>query len=99
MNIQEYLLCCLGEEASEITKECSKAMRFGIDDDYKDYGTPRSNLCDELNQLLGVVSILEARGILPPDWRSEAAQRAKVFKVSQFMDYSFNCGALDELEK
>ena len=32
MNKVEYFLTCLNKECSEIIKDCSKALRFGLND-------------------------------------------------------------------
>jgi len=56
-----YLLVCAAEEASEITKECLKAVRFGLDTDYKGT-TPRGRLKQEVADLLIILDELTSIG-------------------------------------
>ena len=103
MNVTEHLLTCLAEEGGEVSKECHKALRFGLDDKLTldPHGprgtqglTNREKLIDELNDLLGVVMMLTDRGIIPKDWQDPAKQDAKTHKVARYMDYALRVGSL-----
>ena len=103
MNTAEHLLVCLSEECGEVAKECSKALRFGLDDQVtlNPYGprgtqgpTVREKIVDELNDLLGIVSMLVQRGILPENWQDAVKQDAKTHRVAAYMDYAVRGGTL-----
>jgi hypothetical protein len=91
VNCIEHLLVCLGEEGAEITQDVSKSLRFGLDDRniLNPTGpTNRERLIEELNDLLGVASMLVDKGVLPSDWQDEEKQVAKKSKVTKFMRYA-----------
>lgn len=97
MNATEHLLTCLAEEGAEIAQDCAKALRFGLSDRNVLNPTGPTNaerIVDELNNLMGVVNMLCNRGALPHDWQDAEKQRAKVSKVSKFMGYAREQGAL-----
>lgn len=99
MNFKEHLLVLLMEEAAEVAKETAKALRFGLEDRSvlnPDGPTNRERMVDELNDLMGVVAMLEEHAIVPVDWFSPIKQKAKREKVMQFMLYAQSVGALHE---
>jgi len=71
MNKVDYLLITLMEECAEIQKECSKCLRFGIGDK-ESLHNPNSvdtlsnvqRLNNEVNDLLGVIELLQEESIL-----------------------------------
>lgn len=94
MNIQEYLLTCLSEEAAELIQVVGKAQRFGLDDNYFDE-SPREALERELNDLLGVIELMnENDDVDITGWISRDSIEAKKKKVKKFMKYSENKGLL-----
>ena len=59
MNKEKYLLLCLIEECNEIEHRACKAIRFGLNE--KQPGQDKTNaqrLHDEINDLMGVISLL-----------------------------------------
>lgn len=97
MNTVEHILTCLAEEGSEVTKDVTKSLRFGLDDRniLNPTGpTNRERLIDELNDLLGVTWLLVDEGVLPPNWMNAEKQIAKKEKVLKFMQYAKEHGAL-----
>jgi len=104
MNIREYLLACLAEEASEVTKDSLKAQRFGIDD-FNPHDTkvpPPKNwerIVAELNDLLAVADLLTdpqyGPPVLPKDWNDPEAQRLKKMKLLKYMGYARERGTLE----
>jgi hypothetical protein len=86
-NDQEYLLVCLAEECSEVTKACSKILRFGMDSYHpKDHKTTnKNNLVYELNDLMSVVEMLVERNIIPTKWENYAQRTEKTEKVIHYM--------------
>jgi hypothetical protein len=104
MNYTEHLLTCLAEECGEVAKEAHKALRFGLYDQVTinpngPRGTTGPNnkekIVEELNDLMGVVRMLETCGALPRDWQDAELQDRKVWKVSAFMGYARRVGALE----
>ena len=97
MDVKEHLLTCLSEEASEIIKDVSKSLRFGLSDRNVLNPTGPTNwerLIDELNDLFAVVEMLTDRGILPPNWMDLDKIIAKKKKVEQFLDYAVKQGTI-----
>ena len=98
MNVIEHLLVCLGEEAAEITQDCAKSLRFGLDDvNVLNPMGPnnRQRLMVEITQLAAVVDMLMEEGALPR-WEKEGEDifEAKKAKVREFMEYARKKGTL-----
>lgn len=105
MNPTEHLLVCLNEECVEIAKDCDKALRFGLDDKLTtnpdgprgaEGPTNIEKIVGEINDLLGVVLLLEARGVIPFGWNDLEKQQRKMQKVNDFMRYARHVGALQD---
>lgn len=97
MNTEEHLLTCLGEEGTEIAKDVSKSLRFGLDDVncLEPSGpTNRERLVNELNDLEAVRQLCVAHGLVPEDWLDNEKIKAKKEKVLKFMDYARRVGTL-----
>lgn len=97
MNHQEHLLTCLAEECSEVTKDVTKSLRYGLDDrNVLDPTGPtnRERLVDELNDLAAVIDILSEQGIVPRNWWDALKQQKKRAKVAEFLFYAEKVGAL-----
>lgn len=88
MNLKEYLFSQLGEEAGEIAQMCSKINRFGLDEVWKpEVGPNRERLIAEINDLFGVIEVLQELGHLPAviDRPEQiAAKKEKVWKYAQY---------------
>lgn len=105
MNTTEHLLVCLAEECGEVAKECSKALRFGLDDQLTlnpdgprgtEGPTNREKIIAELNDLCGVVRMLEQHGVLPRNCLTDTtAQENKAIKVTRYMRYAVRVGTLE----
>jgi len=85
MNEREHLLVLLMEEASEVIKATSKALRFGLLDSYPDYADGKPNwrvIREELHDLVGVVEMLndDVCDLLPFDRDLIEAKKCKVLK-------------------
>jgi hypothetical protein len=68
------------EECAEVTKDASKALRFGLDNKYQ--GTfPAERLAEELDDLIGVREMLTDRGVIRgPSLEAIDAKKQKVIK-------------------
>lgn len=97
MNTQEHLLTVLAEECAEVAQNCSKALRFGLDDKHPKNGNLRNRvlLDNEVNDLLGAIQLCRSAGILPS--RSSPVRIGlKQAKVRRFMEYARKVGTLKE---
>lgn len=93
LNRKQYLLVKLAEELSEIQKELSKAIIFGIDDEYNGV-TNHQKISAEFNDVRGVIRMINIDGFnIAP--RDEEAIDAKIIKVEKYMQYSAKRGILD----
>jgi hypothetical protein len=101
MNTIQHLMTVLGEEGAEIAQDASKCNRFGCND--RNFLNPTGptnteRLVNELNDLIGVVEMLIAHGVLPEDWMSRQKIEAKKEKVFNCMEYARKVGALEPLK-
>lgn len=104
MNKREYLFTCLAEEAAEVGHSVGKILRFGFADHYKiDEGTNDIVLGKELSDLIAIVELLTEEGIVIPGFgvapytnSCREAIVAKKIKVLKYMEYSKQCGCLEE---
>lgn len=74
------------EECSEIQKLASKSLRFGLEDTFRHESGNRIKISEELNNLLGVIELLNENGVNIQI--SQDAINAKKLKVKKFMQYS-----------
>ena len=90
MTENEVLYLHLMEEAAEVQQRASKLLRFGVDE--REPGQLFNNaerLRGEINDLLGVISILEENGLKKPtDSELAEAIAAKRVKIARFLKYS-----------
>jgi hypothetical protein len=97
MNTIEHLLTVLAEECCEVGQNCSKALRFGLDDKHPKNGNlgNRALLDNEVNDLLGAIELCREAGILPR--RSSPARIGlKQAKVRRYMEYARKVGTLKD---
>ena len=99
MNREEHLLVILCEECAEVTKEATKALRFGLDDHAP--GTPepetnRKKLNAELLDLVAMIDMCINDDIIDRiDFDIEnGLVDAKKRKVEQYLEYSKRKGKL-----
>lgn len=97
LSIQNHLLVCLSEEGSEVTQACCKALRFGLQDGQPKYDN-RTNIdlvCDEVNDLIGVLELLQENSVLPKVVLNRVAINAKKAKVRKYMEYAMDRGCIN----
>ncbi len=95
MNITEHLLVCANEEGLEIGQAADKALRFGLHDGYPE--TDRTNISDfvnEVNDLVGVLELMQENGIELPHLFDRLAIDAKKARVTKYMDVARRLGTL-----
>lgn len=93
MNKKEYLLTCLVEECSEVQKEATKALRFGLDDNWKERGTQADRIVHEFCDLLAIYEMLVEDSLLDDVTTQEMIQMKKE-RVHKYMDYAKERGTL-----
>jgi NTP pyrophosphatase (non-canonical NTP hydrolase) len=96
MTRQEHLLIRLAEECSEVIKEISKSLIFGLDNHYPmGAETNSQKIMDELNDLIAVADMLKEDGAIGPFINQEKIL-AKKKKVEQYLVYSKKLNKLTE---
>jgi hypothetical protein len=93
MNKAEYLLTCLIEECSEVQKEATKALRFGLEDDWKERGTQASRIAHEFCDLISVYDELVKEGLLEDVSTAEMIEM-KQQRLDKYMGYARERGTL-----
>lgn len=95
MTIEEHIITTLGEEGAEISQQCSKANRFGLDDvniKVPDGPDNRRRLVVELNQLVAMADLAANAGLIPKDWMSSPdslqIRREKFEAFETYLNYS-----------
>ena len=71
----EEILDILQEECAEVIVAISKIRRFGIDNSYKDGGTQREHLVQELGDVTLLIELLKARQVYTDKELHEAQVR------------------------
>ena len=71
----EEILDILQEECAEVIVAISKIRRFGIDNVYKDGGTQREHLVQELGDVTLLIELLKARQVYTDKELHEAQVR------------------------
>jgi len=69
------ILDILQEECAEVIVAISKIRRFGIDNSYKEGGTQREHLIQELGDVSLLIELLQAHHVLHPQQLKEAQDR------------------------
>lgn len=96
MTVQEYLLITLMEECSEVIKECSKALRFGLNSTHMNVDhdvTTRQCIANEMIDVVSVAELLVEKGCIPTFWNLEK-KKAKLNKLKKYMDIATEKGKL-----
>lgn len=96
MNRIDLLLVQLAEEATEIGKEAAKCLRFGPEEIYPPIGiTNAARVKLEINDLMGLIEMLQTEGVLPMPIFDRDLIEAKKLKVEEHLSYSAQCGRLE----
>jgi len=72
------ILDILQEECAEVIVAISKIRRFGIDNSYKEGGTQREHLTQELGDVTLLIELLQAHGVFKADELHEAQLRKSI---------------------
>lgn len=95
MNKIEYLLTCFIEECAEVQHETTKALRFGLNDKWKDDPRKQSEkIVDEFHDLMAIYEKLVEEGVLS-DCNVRDLIETKKLKLETFMNYSRENGTLE----
>lgn len=90
----DYLLTCVAEECSEICKEATKGIRFGLHDQWKEKPTAHDALIAEYYDLVAIMEMLFENKILCKLSEEEIVNMIehKKHRVRHFMEYSAKRG-------
>ena len=88
MDKVQEILDILQEECGEVIVAVSKCRRFGMDNSYKDGGTQREHLIQELGDVTLLIDLLKAHGIFTDEELHQAQVRKsqKLIKWSNIFD-------------
>jgi len=97
MTRQEHLVLLVMEEASEVTQEASKVLRFGPDEIYPLINKKNSQrLREEINDFRVVVDMLTETGFFDRTTLREEAGKEKRNKVEWHINHSKKLGIIGE---
>ena len=96
MTKQEHLLVILSEECAELSKEASKALRFGLNDhEPEKTETNAQRIVAEFNDLFAIIGMLKDINCLDEkELVNIKAIQAKQKKVEKWFKYSQSVGTL-----
>jgi hypothetical protein len=80
---QREILVITQEECAEVVQEISKIFRFGIDQQHKDGMMHREKLEQEVGDLLCMINLLTAHGLIRPEAVTQAVEN-KSNKLKQW---------------
>lgn len=93
MTRTEHLLVCLAEECAEVQHTVSKILRFGWSHEWPAYGkTNLDVLEDEINDVLGVLNLLEGEGFQITISAHKQVEKQK--KVEKFINLAKSKGTI-----
>jgi NTP pyrophosphatase (non-canonical NTP hydrolase) len=95
MNRQEHILVVIAEEASEVAKVATKALRFGLDHVHGET-TNHQKLVEEFADLVAMVTMIRTFVADDDALRFKLMIAAKEEKFNKFLEYSKACGTLTE---
>lgn len=94
MDRKEHLLIILAEECMEVAHEVTKALRFGLEDKWKENPTNAEKLTQEMGDLMAVFNMLVVEGHVKPITKESIEE--KYMKVEKFIVYSRERGTLKD---
>ncbi len=80
---QREILVITQEECAEVIQEISKIFRFGIDQQHKDGMMHREKLEQEVGDVLCMINLLTAHGVIRPEAVTQAVEN-KSTKLKQW---------------
>lgn len=87
LNLEQYLLCKLAEEASEIAQIALKSSYFGLDEVRQGQDlSNRQKLNSEIDDLLTILTFMQMYGVFQYEAASEKIALAKKAKIDKFWD-------------
>lgn len=92
MNRKEQLLTILIEECGEVIQAATKALRFGLDDYYKQPPDNKEKISAEMADVMGTFFLLIKEGILDAPEQSLILGREK--RIENYLLYSKEKGTL-----
>jgi len=74
-NKTDEIMGILQEECAEVVVAVSKVRRFGLDKSYKEGGSQRDHLTQEVGDVMLMIELLVEQGVLTVDEIDRAKQR------------------------
>lgn len=100
LNRLDYLLACVGEEASEVGQEVGKSLRFGLTNAYRNEPQNIQKLLQEFYQLTAVVDALtQELGVEVPEELAQRWMQQKLVSLQKTMAESIELGTLEPPEE
>lgn len=88
MNRSEYLLTQFAEECNEVAQRVSKALRFGMQEEYQGKANEQY-IADEFADLIAIGMLLEQEGIVRfHDLINDSMITTKQARVAEFFEYA-----------
>lgn len=75
MSKLQEIMDILQEECGEVITSISKVRRFGLDNSYKDGGTQREHLTQEVGDVMLMIDLLKEQGVFTDAELAEAKER------------------------
>jgi len=109
MNRTDYLLTCLMEECGELIQECSKALRFGLQDkweedpkppDWREKPTPHDAIIREYFDIVAVMDLLRGTRVIASQsiQSIEEMVNTKKQRIDRYMHYSEERGRFNPID-
>ena len=93
MNREQMLLIKLMEEMAETQQEISKALWFGLNEQYEKHDlTNHGRVIKEIKDVINTLALLEEEGYLEGCVPNEDEYEAKVDKINKYISYSEKLG-------
>lgn len=87
MTQKEYLLTCLSEECAEVTKACSKSIRFGLNSFHPNGGpSNRKSILDEFYDIVAIIELLKDGNYLD-EYETSLQEELKSRKKAKLIRY------------
>lgn len=100
LNLEQYLLAKLAEEASEIAQMALKSSYFGLDEVRQGQDlSNRQRLNSEIDDLFTILTFMSMYGVYQFEAANEKTAIAKKAKIDKFWDLATSRGNVEKREE